>query len=120
MYERQFRVVVTVAASWVVLWAPCFAPAQQPVRGYIDARWNSGYVLPGSAHHARGHFSVCPGCSCFSPTQYRTFAPVIVPDFGRQPGGSWYTGDLAVPIELLPDCPHKRHPTVLADPANGK
>ena len=65
-----------------------------PARGYIDARWNSGYLLRGQDHHPCGRFALCPGCSCLTPNSYRSFAPLIVPRSSDAPlGGSWYTGN---------------------------
>jgi hypothetical protein len=65
--------------------------AGAPARGYIDCRWNSGYVLRSRGHHEQGCFVVCPGCSCLTPTQYRSFAETALA--GTTPsdvGVSWY------------------------------
>ena len=65
-----------------------------PARGYIDARWNSGYRLHGQDHHPCGRFVICPGCSCLTPNSYRSFAPLVVPRSSDvAPGGSWYTAN---------------------------
>ena len=62
--------------------------------GLIDARWTSGYrVRDGQHHHACGDFHVCPGCTCLAPSQYRSFAPAVVPaQASDNVGASWYTG----------------------------
>jgi hypothetical protein len=84
------------------------AAAQQPARGYIDARWNSGYVLSSRGHHQRGCFVVCPGCSCLVPTQYRSFADLVFPrPADDRVGAAWYLGQpmatsLPLSVEAMP------------------
>jgi hypothetical protein len=107
----------------VVLASLCFASAvtaQVPARGYIDCRWNAGYVVRNRGHNECGRFVVCPGCSCLTPTQYRSFAGSVLPGVtAANVGFSWYAAghalstdspgfatDQAVP-EILPP----RNPT---------
>lgn len=115
---RMEAAILAGAAILASLMAPRAATAQQPVRGYIDARWNSGYVLRTGGHHACGCFVVCPGCSCLLPTEYRSFAPVAVQGASRERvGRSWYTGDVAAPTALLPRSPVAPRPAMPLGPA---
>lgn len=78
------------------------AAAQHPARGYIDARWNSGYVLSSQRHHERGCFVVCRGCSCLVPIQYRSFADLVFPGPGDDRiGVPWYLGESRAAPEPL-------------------